>query len=376
MLRRGKVDVPALYEPPDRSIYGDVNWPAIIALVVGLAAGWSWEYGLVEPLQGPVAKALGNTDFSWAAGMFVAGGLYWLLASKRVRQTTPDSAAAAVTVIEVPAREGRGVRVAAGQRFRVIDVEGGQVADTFAFRADDVSEYHSAEHTRVHVSRLFPRVGEAFVTNRRRPILVLEEDRTPGIHDMLCAACDPERYTGLGVEGWHASCRENLERAMADLGDPRIEIPQPINLFMNIPVGEDGIARLGDGADRTGRLRHAAGGDGLPRGRLRLSAGHRRDQRRGPDTGRDRAPRRLTPRLPARLHLVERLLLGAVEIPREPASTDLVVELRTSAPRAGAQDRDDRLLGGLAGDAVGEEVKLAALAGVGLAGPVRLRRRA
>ena len=57
---------------------------------------------------------------------------------------------------------------------------------------------------------------------------------------MLCAACDPERYTGLGVEGWHASCRENLERAMADLGFDRIEVPQPINLFMNIPVREEG----------------------------------------------------------------------------------------------------------------------------------------
>lgn len=60
-----------------------------------------------------------------------------------------------MTQTDVPAREGRGVRVAAGQRFRVIDVEGGQVADTFAFRADDVSEFHSAEHTRVHVNRLF-----------------------------------------------------------------------------------------------------------------------------------------------------------------------------------------------------------------------------
>ena len=60
-----------------------------------------------------------------------------------------------MTRIDVPAREGRGVRVAAGRRFRVIDVEGGQVADTFAFRADDVSEYHSAEHTRAYVSRLF-----------------------------------------------------------------------------------------------------------------------------------------------------------------------------------------------------------------------------
>jgi uncharacterized protein len=145
-----------------------------------------------------------------------------------------------MTVIDVPAREGRGVRVAAGQRFRVIDVEGVQVADTFAFRADDVSEYHSAEHTRAFVSRLFPRVGEHFVTNHRRPILTLEADASPGIHDMLCAACDPERYTGLGVDGWHASCQENLRRAMAALGVGEVEVPQPINLFMNIPVRDGG----------------------------------------------------------------------------------------------------------------------------------------
>jgi uncharacterized protein len=145
-----------------------------------------------------------------------------------------------MTRIDVPARDGRGVRVAAGQRFRVIDVEGGQVADTFAFRADDVSEYHSAEHTRAYVSRLFPRLGEHFVTNHRRPILTLEEDASPGVHDMLCAACDPERYAGLGVLGWHASCQENLRRAMAELGFESVEVPQPINLFMNIPVREGG----------------------------------------------------------------------------------------------------------------------------------------
>ena len=44
-----------------------------------------------------------------------------------------------MTIVHVPARESRGVRVAARQRFRVIDVDGGQVADTFAFRADDIS---------------------------------------------------------------------------------------------------------------------------------------------------------------------------------------------------------------------------------------------
>lgn len=140
--------------------------------------------------------------------------------------------------IEIPAREGRAVRLAAGDRVRVVDPEGGQVADTWAFRADDVSEYASASHTRAFIDRLFPLPGEPFVTNRRRPILTLVEDRSPGRHDMLIAACDPSRYEGLGVAGWHASCQENLQRAMAAVGHEDIEIPQPINLFMDIPVLE------------------------------------------------------------------------------------------------------------------------------------------
>ncbi len=143
--------------------------------------------------------------------------------------------------IVVPAREGRAVRVPAGGRFRVVDLEGGQVGDLFAFSAADVAEYASAEHTRVAVGRLFPRLGEAFVTNRRRPILLFEADTSPGIHDMLLAACDPTRYQGLGVAGWHASCQENLQQAMAALGHPRVEVPQPINLFMRIPIAPDGV---------------------------------------------------------------------------------------------------------------------------------------
>jgi uncharacterized protein YcgI (DUF1989 family) len=122
----------------------------------------------------------------------------------------------------------------------VIDVDGGQVADTWAFLADDPGEYHSAQHTRVHVGRLFPRPGEQFVTTTRRPILFFEEDASPGIHDMLCAACDRPRYVGLGVEEWHASCEENLQTALCALGvDPPRYAPQPINLFMNTPAQAD-----------------------------------------------------------------------------------------------------------------------------------------
>jgi uncharacterized protein len=143
-------------------------------------------------------------------------------------------------VIHVPATEGRSVTVSAGQLFRVVDVEGKQVADLFAFNAADVGEYHSAMHTRAAVSHLFPKVGEAFVTNRRRPILTLEADDTPAVHDMLIAPCDPERYQGLGVEEWHPSCRENLELAVRELEHDQICAPASINLFMNIPVAADG----------------------------------------------------------------------------------------------------------------------------------------
>ena len=66
-----------------------------------------------------------------------------------------------VETVRIPARTGWGAAVRAGDRVRVIDPEGAQVADVFAFCGDDPSEYHSAEHTRAYVSRLFPRVGRA-----------------------------------------------------------------------------------------------------------------------------------------------------------------------------------------------------------------------
>ncbi|WP_089210588.1 DUF1989 domain-containing protein [Streptosporangium subroseum] len=154
--------------------------------------------------------------------------------------------------VTVPAREGRAVRVAAGQWVRVVDLEGGQVGDVFAFGAGDVTEHLSASHTRSHTSRLFPAVGEQFVTNSRRPILTLVSDTSPGWHDMLIAACDPARYAALGVREAHASCAENLRRSLATLGLAVAVTPQPVNVFMRIPVRESGELRWLPAAGRPG----------------------------------------------------------------------------------------------------------------------------
>jgi nucleobase:cation symporter-1, NCS1 family len=85
-LRRGRVDTAALYAPAERSPYGSVRPAALWALGMGLVAGWSWQYGLVPAMQGPIALALGGTDFSWLSGSVVAGGTYWLLAARSRRR--------------------------------------------------------------------------------------------------------------------------------------------------------------------------------------------------------------------------------------------------------------------------------------------------
>lgn len=141
--------------------------------------------------------------------------------------------------IRIAGQTGGGLRVAAGEYVQIVDVDGQGCADFFALAAADPSEFLSASHTRVAVERLFPRVGQSFFSSRRRPLLQFEEDRTPGIHDMLFAACDPARYAQYGVTN-HASCADNFRTALATLGASLPHVPQPVNFFMNVAVQPDG----------------------------------------------------------------------------------------------------------------------------------------
>ncbi|MCV7169234.1 urea carboxylase-associated family protein [Mycobacterium manitobense] len=151
----------------------------------------------------------------------------------------------------VPAGTGRAVRLARGARLRVVDLEGGQVGDLFAFVADDPEEHLSASHTRTSTGRLFPRAGEHFVTTRRRPILTLIEDTSPGVHDMLIAACDAARYRALGAPH-HPSCADNLRTALTSVDLHCEVVPQPVNVFMNIPVSGGGELRWLPAVSRPG----------------------------------------------------------------------------------------------------------------------------
>jgi uncharacterized protein len=137
--------------------------------------------------------------------------------------------------ITIEARYGKAVELKAGEAVKVINTHGTQVVDTWAMTLPDLAHYASMPHTRVSSNRLTPRKGEALVSEEREPLVIIEEDTSPGVHDTLCAACDPARFRLMGFTEHHRSCAENFTEALAELGYTMSHVPAPLNLFMNIP---------------------------------------------------------------------------------------------------------------------------------------------
>jgi uncharacterized protein YcgI (DUF1989 family) len=140
----------------------------------------------------------------------------------------------------IPAREGRGVRLAAGQLLDLVDVEGDQVADLVAYDAANPDEYLSPAHTAAVNTSLHLRVGDAVYSNHRNPLLRIERDDV-GRHDIVVPCCDAERYAySYGVTD-HRSCLDNLLQARDLLG---LAIPvrgeNAWNVFMHNRVTDDG----------------------------------------------------------------------------------------------------------------------------------------
>lgn len=156
-------------------------------------------------------------------------------------------------MIEIPARRSKAARLHKGQIIKLINTIGQQVVDTWAFNVEDLHEFMSMEHSRVAIGRIIPEVGDTLVTNRRRPILTVISDTSPGVHDTLMAACDRTRYELLGCKNYHRNCTDNLWEALLAVGVRPTETPCPFNLFQNTPVDPNGriaqrptVAKRGD----------------------------------------------------------------------------------------------------------------------------------
>jgi len=142
-----------------------------------------------------------------------------------------------VDTIVIPAGHGRAFRVAAGRRVRIETPSGQQSADFFAFCADDPTEFLSPHRSWMPTRALHPRVGDVFLSRKRRPMATLVEDGADGVHDLLIAPCDPIRYEQFGVPR-HRSCIGNLREAMAAIGLEPPEYALTVNFFTATTVDD------------------------------------------------------------------------------------------------------------------------------------------
>lgn len=164
--------------------------------------------------------------------------------------------------MELAARTGITLELSAGDELVVINTFGQQVVDTWALSTEDPQRFLSAAHTWMPNGRLTVRVGDTLRDNTRSPLLELVEDTSPGNHDLLIPSCDIVRYRQLGVEGYHDNCHDNFYEALSAAGiDAPSIVPQPLNLFMRVPIQPDGAfsieSPLGRPGDRV-RLRALA----------------------------------------------------------------------------------------------------------------------
>ena len=140
----------------------------------------------------------------------------------------------------VPPRCGVAVRVVAGRSIRVINTHGTQVCDFWALCDGAPHEFMSMAHCHTETGGIMPAVGDVMVSNRRRPMLTITSDDSPGVHDTVIASCDWPRYQVLGCSEYHDNCADNFRMALMAIGEAAVHVPDPFNLWMNIPVSPQG----------------------------------------------------------------------------------------------------------------------------------------
>jgi uncharacterized protein YcgI (DUF1989 family) len=133
---------------------------------------------------------------------------------------------------------GGRIDVEKGEILEILNVDGQQICDFFAFNADDATEALSPAHIRAELRRVVLKVGDVLVSRYRNPMFEILED-TCGRHDIVIPPCDPIRYEQrFGLKN-HRSCRTNLAETIPDKGIPYAYLPDPVNWFQNTPVMPD-----------------------------------------------------------------------------------------------------------------------------------------
>ena len=156
--------------------------------------------------------------------------------------------------VVVTAGDGFSGVVKAGQRFRIIDLEGNQAVDTLFYNADDYEDSYSAVETICAQRNIYLTKGTNLLTQNGNVLMTIVED-TCGRHDTLGGACSQEsnmvRYD-IGKRHMHA-CRQTFLRYGKQEGLEKRDLTHNVNFFMNVPVTPEGKLTFEDGISESGK---------------------------------------------------------------------------------------------------------------------------
>jgi uncharacterized protein YcgI (DUF1989 family) len=141
----------------------------------------------------------------------------------------------------IPIRSGRAWTVPAGHAFRIVTLEGPQVADLNIWNRHNPRERFWASRSRqlqaAHVST-FDRLWSCLPF--LRPLVTITDDSLAGygidgdgarVHDLLGTRCDPYVNRMLTGEDFHFHCHSNLVRAVAPYGLTEFDVHDVLNVF-------------------------------------------------------------------------------------------------------------------------------------------------
>jgi uncharacterized protein YcgI (DUF1989 family) len=145
----------------------------------------------------------------------------------------------------IPARGSYALRMRRDQILRVIEIEGRQVMDLVAFRADDFTEKLSMVWTNVINGTWKVTKGHTLYTNLSAPMFRILEDTVAMNYSGGGFCTEQANFQRYGVRDT-PNCANNLMHALAPHGIERRDLAESacLNLFMNVAYEPDGTLEI------------------------------------------------------------------------------------------------------------------------------------
>jgi uncharacterized protein len=133
-------------------------------------------------------------------------------------------------------------KIKQGHTLRIVDIEGGQVADFISMKFNDPTEYLDCAYTNMVNNRWRWVEGSRIYSNHLNPLWTITDDKT-GIHFTGGGFCSNDsRRVFLDPKDETKGCRDCLEDALAEYEiEPHfLQSVSCFNVFMNLEYLPDG----------------------------------------------------------------------------------------------------------------------------------------